>query len=192
MNKKYNPKSRENLKQFRQAKEKKQLNKAIKEISKSGIDTELLQTIIPVEEIFLPDEVPRFYKYFKHVITELEEEDVVKFWDYEDVAQLCKNKILEDRFLKSAAKVNEEAAAASFLTAAEKLKRENAKLKEQLGVFRRERFDPRDHADFTVLDVISIVDREHKEKIKERNDRYEKEEKEISKNIKTSLDELIT
>jgi hypothetical protein len=192
--KKYNPKSMANLRQYKAVTVKKSTKKAETNLQKdAGVDVDKLNTIIPVAEIFSGDEIPRFYKYFGEVVKELGQEDSLRFSDYEDIAQLCKNKILEDRLLISYKKEKKEAQVYEIMNALDKFKKENAKIKEQLGSVRRERFDPRTAGDITLQDLLVSYDRDAKSKMQERLDALAEAEKEVedSGKVVTSRDKMI-
>lgn len=183
-----NPKSLANLKQNRNAKVKKQTAKAQKEIlAELDISEEQLQVITPTKELFTPDEQKRFMNFLKLYLRQFSKGSSLEVSDLVAISTLCKNHILEDNILK-ANKSDPAAAMASI----EKLKKENAKLNDQLAATRVSRVDPRAGQDVTVQELVGEYDRMTKEDIRRKIREYEEEEKDYNDKISSSIETLIT
>jgi hypothetical protein len=189
----YNPKSRENLKQYRLPKLKEMQDKTLSGVAeKFEFDKEVIETIIPVSKIFTTDEAVRFWKYFDLYLSEFAAEGNLTISDFDDIAKLCKNAILEHRLLKSKKRDTE---VADIMNALDKINKENQILKKQLAATRDQRFDPRSGNDITILDVIYEYEKRgggisFEERIKEFEQEEENQVPEGS--FKTSRKDMIT
>jgi len=189
----YNPKSRENLKQYKNVLEKKRgpksnLSKELKGVI--NIDEELLDTIIPKNDVFKGNtEKERFTKYLKAYIKEYGSKGAeLTISDLDDISQLCKNKILEDRLLKEARIT--DIGVADVMASIDRLKKDNVKLKEQLASTRRDRVDPRAGQFITVMDLIEDYSRGAREGFEQKMERYKAEEDEFEKRITTDIEKV--
>jgi hypothetical protein len=192
--KNYNPKSRDNLRQYSADKKKasqSQIMKGLAEEIDFELDPAVLEVIIPTDDVFTPKEKLRFLGFLKLYMNEFGKDTIMSISDIDDIAQLCKNKILEDRLLVKVKK-NADQDIPDVMSAIDKFKKENAKLKEQLAANRSVRIDPRAARDVTVLDVLYEFDREasdlHENELMEK---LEREEEKVAGLAKTTVDEMI-
>lgn len=189
--KSYNPRSRENLRQYKQPRMNEIQNAVLNKLAEViKIDKEELEIIIPTTKIFSEEEAIRFWKYFELYATEFSAEGNLTVSDRDDIATLCKNKILEDRLLEASKKGKE---IADITNALEKYKRENQQLKKQLAATRDQRYDPRAGKDFTVLDLLRYYVESKQDAFKQKMITFkEEEEKEESQGkIKTTVADMI-
>jgi hypothetical protein len=188
---KMNPNSVKNLKQNRDADSKKLKDATLEELA-DRLDMEaVMQVIAPLSEIFKPEEQKRFMAYFKLYIQEFSLSDShLTISDLDDVATLCKNKILEDRLLAASRK--EPAGIAEYMPAIDKLKKENKSLKDQLAATRTQRVDPRSGKEITVLDILYEYEQRSRESLDDKLKQYEEEEQEIEGLFSSSIDKMIT
>lgn len=189
--KNYNPRSRENLKQYKSVLEKKRASKITKEIvNEVKISEELLETIIPKKDVFKGNEQERFTLYLKAYIKEYGSKGAeLTISDLDDISQLCKNKILEDRLLKEAK--SSDVGVADVMAAIDRLKKDNVKLKEQLASTRRDRVDPRAGQVITVMDLLEDYSRGTREGLERKMERYSAEEREFEEKIVTDIERVI-
>jgi hypothetical protein len=190
---KYNPKSRDNLRQYNvtSAKDKKQLVKSIAEEIEVDIPEEMLEVIIPTKKVFKDkEERERFALLLKLSLKEISSEEKLTFSDIRAMAELCKNTILEDRLLENS---NSPATLVDVMTPVEKLKKRNATLLDTLATNRSARIDPRQGKDITVMDVLYTFDDEVQEDFQDKLlKRLESEEDKVKGLVKTSNKEMIT
>lgn len=185
----YNPKSRENLRQFQQVKQKKQKEEITQEILEEvSIDEELIELIVSAKEICKDKkEQDRFMQYVKEYLKEYGKKGTdLTISDIDDIATLCMNNILITRMLKGAKDSPED-----VMAAVHRLKQDNVKLKENLASTRKDRVDPRQGQVITVSDIIGEYDKDRSAKRRKIDD-YLQEEEEVKSLAKTSVDELIT
>lgn len=180
----YNEKSLQNLKQNRQAMRDK-LKEDVSKIEEIELNEEELEIIIPTKALFKPEEQKRFMAFLKMYIKQFGKQSELEVSDLVAIATLCKNHILEDRILSDAEN------AAEAIHPIEKLKKENAKLTEQLAATRVQRVDPRAGQDFTVMDLIAEYQTQRREDIDEKIKRYKEEEKDFEDLIKDSPEDMI-
>lgn len=189
--KNYNPRSRENLKQYKSVLDKKRTSKITKEIaSEVKISEELLETIIPKKDVFKSNEQERFTLYLKAYIKEYGTKGAeLTISDLDDISQLCKNKILEDRLLKEAKTT--DIGVADVMAAIDRLKKDNVKLKEQLASTRRDRVDPKAGQMVTVMDLLEEYSRGTRESLEKKMEKYSLEEEEFEERIKSDIEDVI-
>ena len=160
---KYNPKSRENLRQYSESKnaqEKDSLIRSITEEVEIDIPEEMLEVIIPTKKVFSADEQKRFIRLLKFNLKEIAADEKLSFADVQSVAELCKNIILEDRLLADSHKKSDPTTLTGIMASVEKLKKRNATLSDSLATNRSARIDPRQGKNITVMDVLYTFDDE--------------------------------
>jgi hypothetical protein len=191
--KNYNPKSRNNLKQYSAPANKAKQNKIVKSLLEEveiEVDPEILETIIPADDIFTPKEKERFLGFLRLYMNQFGKDTVLSISDIDDISQLCMNRIMEVRLYAKVKSGDQQLP--DITSALEKYKKDTAKLKEQLAANRSVRIDPRAARDVTVLDVLYDYDSEasdaHENEILER---LQEEEEKVAGKAKTSLEEMI-
>jgi len=182
----YNERSLLNLKQNKKAIRDKLKKDIAHEIGEEiELNEEELEIIIPTKTLFSPEEQKRFMAFLKMYVRQFGKQGELEVSDLVAIATLCKNHILEDKIIKEAEST------ADAMQPVEKLKKENAKLTEQLAATRQQRVDPRAGQDFTVMDLIADYQTQRREDIDEKIRRYKEEEKEFEDLIKTSPEDMI-
>lgn len=183
----YNEKSLSNLKQNQNKRIKKLKEEAAQEIAEEvEISEEELEIIIPTKDLFKEKEQKRFIAFLKMYLKQFGGgESKLEVSDLVAIATLCKNHIYEDRI------VTEAMSTADAMQPVEKLKKENAKLIEQLAATRVQRVDPRAGQDFTIMDIIDIYERQEKAAVKERLANDLKEEEYYHDKIATTVSGLL-
>lgn len=188
----YNPKCRDNLKQYQAVKVKKQKEDITKEILEDidvDIDEDLLDLIIPAKDIFSGNEQERFAKYVKEYLKEYSGRGAdLTISDMDDIAQLCMNNIMITRLLKEAKAPDRSVA--DVMAAVEKLKKDNKTLKDNLGSARKDRVDPRANQTLTVSEIIGEYEQE-RSKRRAKLAEYTQEEEEVKDLCHTSVDDMI-
>lgn len=183
----YNDRSRENLMQYRSKTAKTKTDKLKKEISQEiEIDEEQIEIIIPTKKLFNPEEKTRFLSLLKLYLKQFSKDQKLETSDMVAIATLCKNQILEDKIYAEADSV------ADAMPSVERLKKENAKINDQLAANRSQRVDPRSGQDITMSDVLEYYIKQSKEDLEERMREYEAEEGEYNDKIKTTVKDMIT
>jgi hypothetical protein len=181
--KNYNPKSRANLRQYSQGKQSAEQAKMIKAITTEieiEIPPEMLEVIIPTKKVFSNDETKRFLQLLKLHLKELSNDDKITFADIQNVAELCKNIIMEDRLLADAqtkAKAN-PTAIVDVMATIDKLKKRNQSLSDSLATNRNVRIDPKAGGNITILDLLEAYEVGETASIAEKLAIMEKEEAE--------------
>jgi hypothetical protein len=195
--KNYNPKSRENLRQYTAPQAEKETKKLLRSISEEiDIDEDLLEVIVPTKKVFSADERKRFLKLIKlHLIELTEHDSKITTSDIQALSMVCKNLIMEDRLLADAqtkAKAD-PTAIANVMASIDKLKKANEKLSEGLATNRNMRVDPRSGREFTVMDVLYEFDNDRADEYENRMlDEYEEKEDKVKDLVKSSVEDLIT
>lgn len=184
----YNPKSRENLVQYQAPKKKEIEEKYTREIiEETALEEEHLDIIIPKTFFKGIDEQERFMSFLKMYANQFAKTGELETTDVVAIATLCKNHILEDRMLSS----NKDEVE-NVMSAVERLKRENAKLNEQLAATRVQRVDPRANQDVTIMDIISAYEKGERQSMREKMQRDSEPEKMLDGKYNTTVSGLIT
>lgn len=195
---KYNPKSRDNLRQYNEAnnaKDKKELVKSITDELEINISEEMLEVIIPTKKVFSKEERERFVLLLKLSLKEISSDEKISFSDIQAMAELCKNIILEDRLLEHSQKRAKEnpIAIVDVMAPVEKLKKRNATLTDSLATNRSARIDPRQGRDITVMDVLYTFDDDVQEDFQEKlMKRLTDEEDKVKGLVRNSNKDMIT
>lgn len=186
----YNPKSRENLRQYQNLKQKKQKEEITQEILEEvSIDEELIELIVSAKDICKDKkEQERFMKYVKEYLKEYGKKGAeLTISDIDDIATLCMNNIIITRMLKDS-----KDSPGDVMAAVHRLKQDNIKLKENLASSRKDRVDPRAGNTITVNDLLDDYMTGRRIDFEEQKKIYKEEEEEFKDLIKTSVEELIT
>lgn len=189
--KNYNPKSRENLRQFQSVKAKKQKEDITKEIlGEVEVDERLINIIVAHKDVCIGKEEERFMDYVREYLKEYSKKGAdLTISDMDDIAQLCLNNIMITRMYKDAKKA--DTSIADVMAAVDRLKKDNVKLKENLASTRKDRVDPRAGQVFTVSDIIADYEQERSQR-RSKLGEYQAEEEEVKHLCKTSVEDLIT
>jgi hypothetical protein len=196
--KNYNPKSRENLRQYSHGKQLTEQAKMIQAITTEieiEIPAEMLEVIIPTKKVFSAEEKKRFLQLIKLHLKELSNDDKITFADIQNVAELCKNIIMADRLLADAQDRSKEEprALVDVMASVDKLNKRNKDLSESLATNRSVRIDPRAGRNLTVMDVLYTFDDEVQEDYQDKLlTKLAKEEKEVEGLAKSTTRDMIT
>jgi hypothetical protein len=185
--KNYNPRSRDNLRQYQLATTKKAKEDIARGILEDvPIDENLLGIIIAHKEICKnKKEEERFLDYIKEYLKEYSKKGTeLTISDMDDIATLCMNNILITRMLKADN-------VAEVMAPVERLKKDNIKLKENLASTRKDRVDPRAGEQITVSDLLLEYEKEQSVRRK-KLEQYRIEEEAIKDQCHTSVEDLIT
>lgn len=188
----YNPKSRENLRQYQTVRAKKQKDEIAKSLIKEvNLDEGLLEVIIAAKEVCVGKEEERFMSYVKEYLKEYGKKGTeLTISDIDDIATLCMNNVMITRLYKEAKKDGNSVA--DVMAAVDRLKKDNIKLKENLASTRKDRVDPKAGQILTVNDLLEDYLQHRRVSFEDRKKQYEEEEEEYRDKIKTSVEELIT
>jgi hypothetical protein len=181
--KSYNPKSRENLRQYSQGKQSAEQAKMIKAITTEieiEIPPEMLEVIIPTKKVFSNEETKRFLQLLKLHLKELSNDDKITFADIQSVAELCRNIIMADRLLAdSQTRAKEDPTAiVNVMASIDKLNKRNKDLSDSLATNRNVRIDPKAGGNITILDLLEAYEVGETASIAEKLAIMEKEEAE--------------
>lgn len=195
----YNPKSRQNLRQYSEPKQKAEQAKMIRSITDEveiEIPAEMLEVIIPTKKVFSNEETKRFLQLLKLHLKEISSDEQITFADIQNVAELCKNIIMEDRLLADAQSKSKEdpTAIVNVMASIDKLKKRNQSLSESLATNRNVRIDPRQSGNVTILDIIEEYERKGAEELQRKLDAMKKEEEEEvpEGSYRTRVDDMLT
>lgn len=138
----------------------------------------LLKQILPVEEIFTPEELKMYRDMIDIYLADFDEEDLSSS-DFDDIMDLAKNRILEFRLLRGSKDDADKQIDVS--PAIEKIRRQNDKLKENLSTRRRDRINPNEFKGFSIVDLAVAFDEEKKRKLKDKLHKNSIEEADLLK-----------
>ena len=150
----YNPKSRENLRQFQAARQKKDKEEITREILEEvNVDEDLLELIVAAKEVCKDKkEQDRFMSYVKEYLKEYGKKGAeLTISDMDDIATLCINNIMITRLYKEAK--GPDRSIADVMAAVDRFKKDNVKLKENLASTRKDRVDPKAGQIVTYLSI---------------------------------------
>lgn len=136
----------------------------------------MLQEILPVDDIFNPEEVDLYNKLVSIYLEDFDAEDLTSS-DMDDILDLAKNRVLEFRLLKDSKTSTDKQL--DVAAAVEKLGKKNEKIKENLSSRRRDRINPNEFKGFSIIDLAVAFDNDKKLKITEKLNKLKEEEKEI-------------
>ena len=193
----YNPKSRENLRQYRKNKESEQV-KILKSITAEvdlEIPAEMLEVIIPTKKVFSSEEKKRFLQLLKLHLKEISGDEKVTLSDIQSVAELCKNIIMEDRLLADVQSKSKEdpTALVNVMTSIDKLKKRNKDLSESLATNRNVRVDPKAGGTISVLDLLEAYESGETASVEEKLELLKREEMEEAgpEKYRTTVEDMI-
>lgn len=135
----------------------------------------VIKEIIPVEEIFNPDEASLYHDLVDVYMNDFDKDDLTS-GDMDDIMDLAKNRVLEFRLLKTS---KDDADRQVDISAAlEKIRKENKVLKENLASRRKDRINPNEFKGFSIVDLAVAFDDAKKLKLQEQIRRNKEEEEE--------------
>lgn len=139
---------------------------------------ELLQNIIPVDDMFEKDEKDVFNKLVETYLKDFDETQLSAN-DIDDILSVATNKVLEFRLLKTGKGDADRIIDTS--TAIDRLRKQTEKLKESLATRRRDRIDPKKYSGFSIIDLAVAWDKGKKDDAENRIKMFTKEEEIIKK-----------
>lgn len=126
----------------------------------------LMKQVLPVEEIFTPEEL-KMYKDLIDVYMADFEDDDLSAGDFDDIMDLAKNRIMEFRLLKESRGADAVANIMDLAPTLEKIRKQNDKLKENLSARRRDRINPNEFKGFSIVDLAVAFDEQKRERVRE-------------------------
>jgi hypothetical protein len=136
----------------------------------------MLKEILPIELIFMPEEVELYNQLVGVYLEDFDTEDLTSS-DMDDILDLAKNRVLEFRLLKgSRDDVDKQLDTAAAI---EKLSKKNEKIKESLSSRRKDRINPNEFKGFSIVDLAVAFNNEKRVALKEKVDKLKKEEAEM-------------
>jgi hypothetical protein len=136
----------------------------------------MLKSILPVTDIFKPDELIMFNDLVDVYLADFDSDDLTSS-DMDDVLDLAKNRVLEFRLLKGS--IDNADRQLDTAAAIEKLSKKNEKIKESLSSRRKDRINPNEFKGFSIIDLAVAFNNEKKLKLKDRMDKLKQEEEEM-------------
>lgn len=137
---------------------------------------ELLQEIIPIDDMFEVEEKEVFNKLVETYLKDFDETQLSAN-DMDDILCIATNKVLEFRLLKTGKGDADRIIDTS--TAIDRLRKQTEKLKESLATRRRDRIDPKKYSGYSIIDLAAAWDKGKKDEAEEKVRSFIKEEKEI-------------
>ena len=124
----------------------------------------LIKDLIPIEEIFNPDEASIYHDFVDVYLADFDKEDLTS-GDMDDIMDLAKNRVLEFRLLRTSKdNVDRQVDISATL---EKIRKENKVLKENLATRRKDRINPNELKGFSIVDLAVAFDDEKKQKLQD-------------------------
>ena len=139
---------------------------------------ELLQDIIPIDDMFEPAEARVFNKLVETYLKDFDESQLSAN-DIDDIMCVASNKVMEFRLMKTAKTDTDKIVDIS--ASLDKLRKQTEKLKESLATRRRDRIDPRKYTGFSMIDLAASYDKVKKEESFAVATAFVKEEQKIKK-----------
>ena len=124
----------------------------------------MIKEIIPIDEIFLPDEASIYHDFVDVYLADFDQEDLTS-GDMDDIMDLAKNRVLEFRLLRTSRDDTDRQVDIS--AALEKIRKENKVLKENLATRRKDRINPNEFKGFSIVDLAVAFDEKKKLKLQE-------------------------
>jgi len=142
-----------------------------KKASKKSLDkfqasenTKSFIEMYPVHDIMGEDEQEIYYKILEMYMKDFDDSSLSAI-DIDGILTLAMNRVLEKRLFKS---MHEHPSDSSqIMPSIEKLQKQNEKIKESLGQRRKDRIDPREGGDITILDIVNSFDEQRKASLTE-------------------------
>lgn len=126
---------------------------------------ELLKEVIPIDDIFDPEEKKIYESLVDIYLKDFESDDLTSS-DMDDVMSLAMNRVLEIRLLKtSKGNPNKQL---DISNAIEKIRKQSEKIKENLSSRRKDRINPHDHKGISIVDLAVAFEKEKKETLEEK------------------------
>ena len=138
----------------------------------------MLKEILPIELIFMPEEVELYNQLVAVYLEDFDTEDLTSS-DMDDILDLAKNRVLEFRLLKGSRDDVEKQL--DTAAAIEKLSKKNEKIKESLSSRRKDRVNPNEFKGFSIVDLAVAFNNEKRVALKEKVDKLKQEEQEMLK-----------
>lgn len=135
----------------------------------------VIKEIIPVEEIFNPDEASLYHDLVDVYMNDFDKDELTS-GDMDDIMDLAKNRVLEFRLLKTSK--DDADRQVDISTALEKIRKANKVLKENLATRRKDRINPNEFKGFSIVDLAVAFDESKKQKLQEQIRKNRIEEKE--------------
>lgn len=139
---------------------------------------ELLQDIIPIDEMFSKDEKKVFQSLVDTYLKDFDESQLSAN-DMDDIICLASNKIFEFRLLKTTK--NDPDKIIDVSQAMDKLKKQTEKLKENLAARRKDRIDPKKFSGYSIIDLAAAWDENKKKELLKVSSKFIKEDEKLSK-----------
>lgn len=139
---------------------------------------ELLQEIIPIDDMFEEDEKEVFNKLVETYLKDFDETQLSAN-DMDDIICISSNKVLEFRLLKTGK--NDADRIIDVSASIDRLRKQTEKLKESLATRRRDRIDPKKYSGFSIVDLAAAWDKGKKDEAENKSRAFIKEEVEIAK-----------
>lgn len=144
---------------------------------------DLLNDIIPINDIFNEDEIPIYEALIAIYINDFDEE--LTSSDMDDIMSLATNKILELRLLKDSK--NNVTKQLDIATAVEKLRKQNKDFKTNLSSRRSDRINPNEFKGFSIADLALAYDQDKRKEMESRITKLKKGEKAIKEKASEHL-----
>jgi hypothetical protein len=133
----------------------------------------LLKEILPVDDIFLPDEKEIYNNLIEVYLQDFQDDDLSSS-DMDDILDLAKNRVLELRLLKFSKTDTDKQLDIS--AAMERLTKKTDKIKESLSTRRKDRIDPHKYKGFSIVDLAVAFDDQKRDRLNEQIKRNKLEE----------------
>jgi hypothetical protein len=160
---KYNPKSMQNLAQFRNGQDIDSKDSFIGRFLEGGLDESVVPIILPVYSALKPSERLNFCDLALLYLKDFDVRDLSSS-DISDIIGLSQCKILEIRLL--ATSKNNDTAYVDIVNAIEKIHKREEKLKESLATRRADRIDVNRKGGISIVDLASVADETEEEKLR--------------------------
>ncbi len=142
----------------------------------------VLKELLPVEDIFEPDEQELYNSLVDIYMDDFDSDDLTSV-DVDDIMVLAINKVLEVRLLKSSK--GNAAKHLDISASIEKLRKQTEKIKENLSARRKDRIDPKDYKGISIVDLAIAFDKEKRDKLERKVRKLKKEKDESAKELKS-------
>jgi hypothetical protein len=188
----YNPKSRDNLKQYGGKTEKiTSYEESFSDFvvkQKIPITLKTLRDLIPYNDIFTGKEIGQFFNILMLHLGDYSDEEELKISDLQEVINICQLTILKFRVMKESKTGGEIKDAVKFI---ESIDKTIEKTKTNLGANRGARIDPRSRKDLNIVDILANYETEKgRNKILADIEKMIEEDAEVT-GYETTVDNLI-
>ena len=134
---------------------------------------ELLKEVIPIDDIFNPEEKKIYESLIDIYLKDFESDDLTAS-DMDDIMSLSMNRVLEIRLLKTSKGSTD--AQLDIAGTIEKMRKQNEKIKESLSARRKDRINPHEHKGFSIIDLAVAFEDDRKRKLKDKIKTHKLEE----------------